>query len=234
MGKKKKKFAGSDTAYDYLKKKFDNQYMSNNEDRVSSGVYNAKKEEAFQRYLYTGEKTTGSFGGDIAMKNKDKDKKPDKAERLFEAGIPVQQWDYYKDKSGTNANSKSDIKDIIKTYNADERYQGPGEEKEKKNEIDGTAGLEYYDNPATPEEGELTEVEEAGERLENFQNRMAPEYFGIDGRAGLRFSQTRPEQDKAKAFRDEFRDKLKMGLNNYKQSSWISVVSQSPVYDWVF
>ena len=125
MGKKKKKFDGHETGYDYLRDNFDKQYRSHMSDRESSDVYNSKKEKDFQRYLYTGKKTSGSFSMDYARKNRDKDKKKDKADRLFEAGIPVQQWDYYKDKAGNNANSKSDIKAIIAAYNADERYQGP-------------------------------------------------------------------------------------------------------------
>ena len=124
MGKKKK-FDGHETGYDYLRNKFDKQYRSHMSDRESSDVYNRKKEKDFQRYLYTGKKTSGSWSMDFARKNRDKDKKKDKADLLFEAGIPVQQWDYYKDKAGNNANSKGDIKDIIAAYNADERYQGP-------------------------------------------------------------------------------------------------------------
>jgi len=205
-----KKFNGSDTAYDYLKKKFDNQYRPHMSDRESSDVYNSKKDEAFQRYLYTGEKTSGSAGFDIA---RGKDDKKDKADRLFEAGIPVQQWDYYADKAGNNANSKSDIKDIIKAYNEDERSQG----SDSKDKFDGTETipeLEYYDQPER-NENEPTEAEQAAERIDAYERRVAPEYFGLDDRASLRFSQTRTQQDEAKAFRDKFRDTLRMGVNRY-------------------
>ena len=207
MGKKNKKFNGHETGYDYLKSKFDKGYRSFNANRESEGVYKSKKDEDFQRYLYTGKKTSGSFGMDIARK--DKDKKKDKADRLFEAGIPVQQWDYYKDKAGNNANSKSDIKDIIAAYNADERYQGPGEEKDNTPELDGNAGLEYYNDEPTSDDSEPTEVEMSKKRTDAYERRMAPEYFGLDGRANLRFSQTRTQQDEAKEFRNNFRDKLR-------------------------
>lgn len=127
MGKKKK-FSGHETGYDHLRSNFDEGYRPYMGERESSEVYNRKKEKDFQRYLFTGKKTTGSFGGDIALRRKEKEGKKDKADRLFEAGIPVQQWDYYKNKAGNNASSKSDIKDIIAAYNADERYQGPDRE----------------------------------------------------------------------------------------------------------
>ena len=128
MGKKNKKssFDGQDTAYDYLKAKFNKSYKGHMADRESSGVYNRKKDAAFQRYLYPGEKSSGY--GKAYDEARDKDKKGKSvSDRLFEAGIPVQQWDYYADKAGiSNVNSKGEAKKLIDVYNQDERFQGAG------------------------------------------------------------------------------------------------------------
>ena len=86
----------------------------------------------------------------------------------------------------------------------------------KNAEIDSNAGLEYYNDDSDNSDSknnEPTQAEQAKKRTDAFERRMAPEHFGLDGRAGLRFSQTRTQQDEAKDFRDKFRDKLMMGFN---------------------
>ena len=53
-------------------------------------------------------------------------------DKLFEAGIPPSQFDYYAKKADiTNVNSKGDVKRLIEAYNQDERYQGEPEKKQK-------------------------------------------------------------------------------------------------------
>ena len=132
MGKKKKKlssFDGKATGYDYLRDKFNKNYEPHRSDRESGDIYNRKRDEAFQRYLMTGDKYSGMDPGMRRYREKlDKklDKKPSVEDRLFEAGIPPSQWQYYAKKADiTNVNSKSDAKKLIDVYNKDERYQGP-------------------------------------------------------------------------------------------------------------
>jgi hypothetical protein len=131
MGKKNKNkgsFDG-DNAYDYLSRKFDKNYRPHMAERESSEVYNRKRDQDFQRYLMTGEKSSGrgKHVDDITGFNDKKDKTAEG--RLFAAGIPPSQWKYYAQKAGiTNVNSKSDAKKLISVYNEDERYQGPDRE----------------------------------------------------------------------------------------------------------
>ena len=132
MGKKKKKFSSFDgkaTGYDYLRDKFNKNYEPHRSDRMSGEIYNRERDEAFQRYLMTGDKYSGMDPGMRRYREKlDKklDKKPSVEDRLFEAGIPPSQWQYYANKAGiTNVNSKGDAEKLIDVYNKDERYQGP-------------------------------------------------------------------------------------------------------------
>ena len=125
MGKKKRdrdkgSFDGKN-AYDYLKGEFDDYYRPHMSSRESIDVYERKKNDAFQKYLMTGEKTRGW------RRIPHPDDKPKKKfeDKLFEAGIPPSQWQYYAKKAGiTNVSGKKDAKKLIDVYNADERYQG--------------------------------------------------------------------------------------------------------------
>lgn len=128
MGKKKKDKGSFDgkNSYDYLKDRFSETYKPHMSSRESIEVYERKKNDAFQKYLMTGEKTTGwsriPHKDDKRFKSKFEDK-------LFEAGIPPSQWQYYAKKAGiTNVDGKKDAKKLIEVYNADERYQGPDSE----------------------------------------------------------------------------------------------------------
>ncbi len=131
MGKKKDKknssWDGKSTSYDYLKDKFDKNYTPYNGNRQSTGVYNDKRDAAFQRYLNTGDKYSGMNAGEANFRKKlDKqaDRKPSIEETMFEAGIPVSQWDYYAKKAGVgNVNKRKEANKIIEAYNQDERYQ---------------------------------------------------------------------------------------------------------------
>ena len=128
MGKKNKDKGSFDgkNAYDYLSNKFDKTYRSHMSDRESSEVYNRKRDRDFQRYMMTGEKSSGrgKYVDDITGQFDKKDKSIEG--RLFAAGIPPSQWKYYAQKAGiTNVNSKGDAKKLISVYNDDERYQGP-------------------------------------------------------------------------------------------------------------
>ena len=128
MGKKNKDKGSFDgkNAYDYLSGEFNKTYRPHMSDRESSDVYNRKRDRDFQRYLMTGEKSSGrgKYVDEITGKFDKKDKSIEG--RLFAAGIPPSQWKYYAQKAGiTNLNSKGDAKKIISVYNADERYQGP-------------------------------------------------------------------------------------------------------------
>ena len=127
MGKKNKNKGSFDgkNAYDYIKGEFDDQYRPHMSDRESIDVYERKRNNDFQRYLMTGEKTTGW------KRIPHPDDKPKKKfeDKLFEAGIPPSQWQYYAKKAGiTNVDGKKDAKKLIEVYNADERYQGPDRE----------------------------------------------------------------------------------------------------------
>ena len=126
MGKKNKNKGSFDgkNAYDYIKGKFDDQYRSHMSDRESRDVYERKRDNDFQRYLMTGEKSTG---WNRTPHKDDKRFKGGFEDKLFEAGIPPSQWQYYAQKAGiTNVNSKGDAKKLINVYNQDERYQGGG------------------------------------------------------------------------------------------------------------
>lgn len=132
MGKKRDRdrdkgsFDGKN-AYDYIKGRFDDKYRPHMSDRESIEVYERKRNNDFQRYLMTGEKSDGR----IWKRKPDPDEKPKKKleDKLFEAGIPPSQWQYYAKKAGiTNVNNKRDAKKLIEVYNADERYQGPDPE----------------------------------------------------------------------------------------------------------
>ena len=132
MGKKRDIDKGSfdgKNAYDYIKGQFDDQYRPHRSSSESIEVYDRKRNDDFQRYMMTGEKSSGrgKYYDDITRKSDKKDKSIEG--RLFEAGIPPSQWQYYAKKAGiTNVNSKGDAKKLIEVYNADERYQGPDRE----------------------------------------------------------------------------------------------------------
>lgn len=152
MGRKKEKpssFDGKATGYDYLRDKFDSNYEPLRSDRVSEEIYNRKRDEAFQRYLMTGDKYSGMDPGMRRYReklDKKRDKKPSIEDRLFEAGIPPSQWQYYANKAGiTNVNSKGDAKKLIDVYNEDERYQGPDKP------VDEPPVPEAPEPPAPPE-----------------------------------------------------------------------------------
>lgn len=164
MGKKSKKssFDGQDFAYDYLKSKFDKGYKGHMGDRESSEVYNRKKDAAFQRYLYTGDKVSG-HGKYFDELKEDRKKGKSVSDRLFEAGIPVQQWDYYANKAGiTNVNSKGDAKKLIDVYNKDERYQGG----------DGGPIRDEFRPDAVPEEPDYTKMK-LSKHMQGVQERLA-------------------------------------------------------------
>tara|TARA_R100000900_G_scaffold144124_1_gene127806 strand:+ start:164 stop:835 length:672 start_codon:yes stop_codon:yes gene_type:complete len=139
MGKKSKKgsFDGKETSYDYLRERFNNEYRPHRADDESSHIYLRDRDNAFQRYLMTGDKYSGWDPGEKRHWQK-KDKKGGGSfeEKLFKAGIPPSQFDYYAKKAGiTNVNSKGDAKRLIAEYNRDERYQGePKQEKTEKRE----------------------------------------------------------------------------------------------------
>ena len=136
MGKKSKKgsFGGEETSYDYLRKRFDNEYRPHRADDESSHIYLRDRDNAFQRYLMTGDKYSGWDPGEKRhWQKKDKKLGGSFEDKLFEAGIPPSQFDYYAKKAGiTNVNSKGDAKRLIEEYNRDERYQG--EPKQEKRE----------------------------------------------------------------------------------------------------
>jgi len=127
MGKKKKgSFDGKETSYDYLRNKFNKNYRPHRADDESDHIYLRERDNAFQRYLMTGDKYSGSDPGmKRYMQKIDKKRGGSFEDKLFEAGIPPSQWDYYAKKSGiTNVNSKGDARKLIDVYNRDERYQG--------------------------------------------------------------------------------------------------------------
>ncbi len=139
MGKKSKKgsFDGKETSYDYLRDKFNSNYRSHRSDRESDHIYQRERDNAFQRYLMTGDKYSGLEPGMKQARQKmDKNRRGSFEDKLFEAGIPPSQFDYYAKKADiTNVNSKSDVKRLIEEYNRDERYQGePKQEKREKRE----------------------------------------------------------------------------------------------------
>ena len=181
MGKKKdeKKFSSFDgkaTGYDYLRDKFNKNYEPHRSDRVSSEIYNRERDQAFERYLMTGDKYSGMEPGMRKYREKiDKKmgKKPSIEDRLFEEGIPVSQWQYYAKKAGiSNVNSKADAKKLIEVYNQDERYQGPDEP------IDSGAEPEAPKPPPEPQFS-ISEEEDAAlnkardERIEAYQAKRA-------------------------------------------------------------
>ena len=136
MGKKSKKgsFDGKETSYDYLRDKFNSNYRSHRSDRESDHIYQRERDNAFQRYLMTGDKYSGLEPGMKQARQKmDKNRRGSFEDKLFKAGIPPSQFDYYAKKAGiTNVNSKGDAIRLIEEYNRDERYQG--EPKQAKRE----------------------------------------------------------------------------------------------------
>ena len=139
MGQKSKKgsFDGRETSYDYLRGKFNSNYAPHRADRQSSEIYLRERDNAFQRYLMTGDKYSGSEPGMKQAREKmDKKRGGSFEDKLFEAGIPPSQFDYYAKKADiTNVNSKGDVKRLIEAYNRDERYQGePKQEKTERRE----------------------------------------------------------------------------------------------------
>ena len=115
-------FFGKDTSYDYLKDAFNERYT-----KMHPRATTEKRDNAFQRYLMTGEGPNASYGRKVEPDKNDK-----VIGRLFEAGIPRSQLDYYANKADiTNFNSENDADRLIAAYNADERYQGPTKSKKK-------------------------------------------------------------------------------------------------------
>ena len=87
-----------------------------------------KRDAAFQRYLMTGQEPNHSYARKVEPDKNDK-----VMGRLFEAGIPRSQLDYYANKADiSNFSSDSDADALIAAYNADERYQGPTRSKKRK------------------------------------------------------------------------------------------------------
>ena len=136
MGKKSKKgsFGGKETSYDYLRERFNNEYRPHRADDESGHIYQRERDNAFQRYLMTGDKYSGwDPGAKRHWQKKNKRLGGSFEDKLFKAGIPPSQFDYYAKKAGiTNVNSTSDAKRMIEEYNRDERYQG--EPKQDKRE----------------------------------------------------------------------------------------------------
>ena len=128
------KFGGKNS-YDYLKSQFDKQYVDFQSGNVKASSRNAytdqqdlnRRNEAFQRYMMTGEVKNSdnslAYASNLRMKWMGDNRKKSNADRFFEAGIPVSQWGYYANKAGiSNVNSKKDAKALIAAYNADERF----------------------------------------------------------------------------------------------------------------
>ena len=148
MGKKSKKgsFDGKETSYDYLRERFNNEYRPHRADDESSHIYLRDRDNAFQRYLMTGDKYSGWDPGEKRHWQK-KDKKGGGSfeDKLFKAGIPPSQFDYYAKKAGiTNVNSKGDAKRLIAEYNRDERYQGEPK-KERREPAASPAAQDFKD-----------------------------------------------------------------------------------------
>jgi hypothetical protein len=144
MGKKSKKGAfDGDSVYDYLKRDFDPQGYGSL-DRMSDEVRNRKANDDFQRYLLTGEKRGPDWNP--VTGNLPRNQKKSKVDKLFEAGIPPSQFKYYAEKAGiTNVNSKGDIKEIIKAYDADERYQGEPKQERREEPTPSPAAQDFKD-----------------------------------------------------------------------------------------
>ena len=144
MGKKSKKGAfDGDSVYDYLKRDFDPQGYGSLE-RMSDEVRNRKANDDFQRYLLTGEKRGPDWNP--VTGNLPRNQKKSKVDKLFEAGIPPSQFKYYAEKAGiTNVNSKGDIKEIIKAYDADERYQGEPKQERREEPAPSPAAQDFKD-----------------------------------------------------------------------------------------
>ena len=208
MGKKKdeKKFSSFDghaTGYDYLRDKFNKNYEPHRADDESSEIYHRERDNAFQRYLMTGDKYSGMDPGMRRYRerwDKKLDKKPTIEERLFEEGIPVSQWQHYANKAGiTNVNSKADAKKLIEVYNQDERYQGP--DKPLENETDG------IDAPEPPPEPQFNISEQEDfDRNKKRDDRIAK--YETD-RANKGFL-----GDTGKDFMEKYKFNVKKGLKN--------------------
>ena len=149
MGKKSKKgsFDGRESSYDYLRGKFNSNYEPHRADRQSSEIYLRERDNAFQRYLMTGDKYSGSDPGmKIARQKIDKKRGGSFEDKLFEAGIPPSQFDYYAKKADiTNVNSKGDVKRLIEAYNRDERYQGEPKKERREEPAASPAAQDFKD-----------------------------------------------------------------------------------------
>ena len=148
MGKKKDKkssWDGKSNSYDYIRDKFDSNYRPLRGDRESSGVYNEKRNRDFDRYMMTGEMDNGIH---ISKNKKDNSMEG----KLFKAGIPPSQWQYYANKAGiTNMNSKDDAKALINYYNKDERYQGDNDKQSgNKDDKDPAPLVPFAKGPVKP------------------------------------------------------------------------------------
>ena len=129
MGKENKRssFDGKSSSYDYLRDKFYRNFIPRRTQDDDGSIFEQERDEAFQRYLYTGDKFSGHGERELAQK-RDKLRGGSFEDKLFAAGIPPSQWDYYAEQAGIkNVNSDSDAKKLIDFYNRDERYQGPDE-----------------------------------------------------------------------------------------------------------
>lgn len=140
MGKKKSSkgsFAGKETAYDYLRSKFNDNYSPHRSERESSDIYLRDRDNAFQRYLMTGDKYSGMDPGMKNLREKiDEKRKPSVEDKLFEAGIPPSQWQHYAKKADiTNVSSSNDAKKVIDEYTREERYQGEPAQKTKEEPV---------------------------------------------------------------------------------------------------
>jgi len=133
MGKEntRSSFDGKSTSYDYLRNKFNKNFKPKRTEDDDGFLFEQERDEAFQRYLYTGDKYSGFPGGERNFARKrDKLRGGSFEDKLFEAGIPPSQWDYYAKQAGIrNVNDDGDAKKLIDFYNRDERYQGPDEDE---------------------------------------------------------------------------------------------------------
>lgn len=133
MGKdnKRSSFGGKSTSYDYLRKKFNDNFIPKHTETEDGLFYEKERDEAFQRYLYTGDKYSGFSGGERNFaERRDKKRGGSFEDELFEAGIPPSQWDYYAKQAGIKNVKGSNVKQLIDFYDRDERYQGPDRNNE--------------------------------------------------------------------------------------------------------
>lgn len=219
MGKNKNKSAswdGKNNAYDYLKSKFENNYQSHNRsDRESSAIYQSKKNDAFQRYMMTGEMYTGhdKIVNDLIKKKKSK-KEEDKSVtgQLFKAGIPPSQWQHYANKAGiTNVNSASDAENIISAYNNEERFTKDDAKKDFATIKDINAlrdDLEAQEE-VTQKQTQPIEKSDALARAEDRLSKYRRDFSSIYEQNNADAATDNPPADASKHFLYDYRDKVK-------------------------